>query len=1779
MKFKSKTILLVAWLLSFVLVLGNLVSVFAEGGGEKNKAEEKSVIFTVDNSDLVKSDSAITGRSELLLNELELNKNPHTNVSLNLDFASNVGDIALVVKTPEGKFKTLLCTKTQEEHLGDDGGSFVTSEEKTYSWSSDFDSFDSVLASTLSFDDDYVCSINKYFPNEVTEIVDYLKGSEVYIIDTNLDTKLTCSFYDFVLMNGVSRTINPLDFKVFALSDKQLKLQVLEKGALCTEVTDENLTSYALYQGETLLYTSDSTGLYNEVIVDIPYDETITLEVVTYGRDYFTFKLSDLLDKSDDDSSVIENTIVQPSIVITGIPTSTVNDAFSVNISTDIPCKILDGSNQVTLGETDGKNSVSFTIDKGNGTYSVICQPTLKDTDEFKYLEKVESFEITCFSADYKVPDDTEDDIITDDTVENDDLPLPDSDNNVPNIDDGKLEQTGISSGTRLWLSIGVFSLLGIIFLALYKKDIFKKFLSLFLVLALVLTGIQLPNFVSEVKASNNVTTGGNISGGDVGDGVAGVGEFCYARYVITYTFYPVEGLRDANDRFSIYDSAGWADYNIRGKLNSESRGGFVLVHDDMASKVYWLLRNNGTDASNPKVQAGQRSSLGHSTLESRLQTIKNKYDITFPDITEKSFQYSDKDKNRVFTSEEVQGCIQALEDGYGNNLEKKAFILNTLFNTNTYTKSNCGNTSIAVEIGLGIHQASYSQYYIQNTIGMDSYLGKTEHRGSSHQSHADIMCTQLKSFFKNGELCSSGTNYPLGERCIMSTWAYDWSSGTGLRQVSDYFYNTKFNAKATNVGSLSENNPERTRKSGAIFIFTEDDDEPVVRYEYNYALIAVNEPGATDTFTTTNKAIKYDSNLLRRTKKYEDDVLVSTTYALSTNGSSYSAEYTDLDKLFSEKVATKYKEVTSGYTIAKANIGYINPYHLTDEAIIGIEDSVNVNYKYNGNSVTGSTFNAGKTYTFYQDKTYTYAASLKSGSNNYGNIASFTSNISTIQKYALQVSNLASSSNISANVSWSRGANYSILSTKELPSVDFLLPVISFSQYKAPTVKSTVYEVELTYDGSNYIPTTPKKLKDLSYSVGNSGSYTIGSANTKYVVISSGIANPSNTGSSSLAGFANMYGTAASYGSAKKGDTIKVGATTAGSGYNIYVFTLKGIDTLSLNSTYTLEPYMLNRLYAGLGSNGTVYTLTGADFNYYTGSSVVNKADLYQIAGTNGLTFNAGLLSGNIKNCGSGTNNGLNTAITYSTGDNHKIFAGYNTGTSYKKISILDSYSLALSRGIRGDKKVLSSIAVGTDKSSVDNIDATNRSKFNLGYGLKGNTPNSAYASATHRNYTFGVDKNVLKVEGRYPYNNKSGNTYQAILPTQTNYNNVKYNRTVQGGVENKANYLLGWSGSTGNRYRTLNFTANVVIESYNSGALSETKANVNSELLSIANKTIYAKDNNTHLKFYPELYMMYYTSPTTANYKVPVMGEYERKVQGSSLYGFKVTASGNPTGKTVSDMTSTSGTTYRGSDVTLVVDGVGAKFEAFGYSLDILNQSTDSFNNSIVGNNNVYTAWGNSGTADILKNEFNAWLGDELKDIEVDIKLDLANGKSYSGFDISTGGVSMNSASTVNDKTWSITVKNGKLVEDANYTNLIKQIASDFGITEAEAKNYFAKSNIAKSIIDSMETCVNSKNTSEKLDAITGGNHWYDEFTRTFVIRRFSNNTIKAGSITVQDKIDMNANTSTTTGSGINQTIKGNDVNADWKITVKRDEGTILNNVKVTGASFDVSYLTTED
>lgn len=1522
-----------------------------------------------------------------------------------------------------------------------------------------------------------------------------------------------------------------------------------------------------------------------------------------FGVSNFKLNSYDLMD-SNANENLAGKQDKYPSLTVTGIPTNSVNEPFEVSLATDIPCKLISSTNQQVIGDTDGKNPIKFLVKDGNGTYNIICQPLSDGTDEFRYLEKVNSFEVTCFSSDYKKPVSDED---IDNDIVLDDEDLPPVDDNTPDIDNGgNLEQTGIDAGTRLWISIGVFLTLGIVFLAIYKKDKFKRFFSLFIILALLGTSIQLPNFVTEVKAGDNETTGGSQTSNNTPTNIAGSGSLCYDTYVNTYLLYPVDktclNAIPGDNLGDVYRNTsgiyyGWADTDVLKALNEasstmlNSKGVMLygLASDGYNSSAkYTTLRNIGT-ASNPQHNWFSVPKVTHVDFNARINALNTKYGWSLPTLNYNSF-YFPNDK-RVFTTSVVSDLFNKLDTYSVESLDVKADILNTLLGVNSYNKFNCANIMLVSEYCISPLVDGYTTRYSMSVLGTESHIHNDIHGGHT----ADNLCASLKSdsaygkfVIVQGDANKDGVKdiHNLNSNCIMAFWVYNWEAGTagGLRQASDYFYNTKFNKKPTGVGSLAINSPNRTRTSGVIFTLTDDKIPEPITYDYNYTILARGSSGG---FTTNYTDMSLNTTLVRRTRQLQGGKVIKTTYSyVKDTAGNYSQEYSTVDALLAA-LGTTYNSLSSGYAFYDANLEYTSVFHRFLKDTVTAMNTADINYRWVGSSVYGGSFNAGATYKYEENQTYgrglsniiSWAGtpgSSQQSSSPYGMIYNplQLSDFNTVQRNAFDIYTNH------GKFAWSLGQNCCKVTSDFSSGSELKIPVISFTQYKPVNVASSVYEVELTYDGSKYVPKAPKKVTGLSYSVDKYGSYTINLPNTKYVVISSSSVVNNTTGVSSLSGFNSLYGTYVSAGAASKGNTINVGATSSGTGYNVYVFTLKGITNLNMEKTYTLEPYMLNRLYSTLGNNGVVYTLTDTDLTYFNGSGNVAKADLYQIAGVNGLTFKAGLLSGNLKNCGSGSNNlPSNTAITYSTGDNHRIFAGYNTGTAYKKVSILDSYSLALSRGIRGDKKILSSIAVGTDKTSVDGISSSNRTKFNLGYGLKGNTPNSAYKSATFKNYTFADDVNTLRVEGRYPYNNKSGNTYQSILPTSGSYNSVKYNRTVNGGVEGDSNYLLGWSGSTGNRYRTLNFTVKAKIESYNSGALAEGKANANKTFVSNANKTIVAKDNtNVHLKFYPEVYMMYYNSPTSANYKVPVMSEYLRQVQGSSLYGFKSLSSGTPTGQTISDMTASNGTTYRGSDVTLVVNNTGTKFEAFGYSLDILNQSTDSFNNSIVGNNNVYSAWGNSGTATTLKNDFNDWIQSQLTEVSADVTLNVSNGKSYSDFDISNSGMTLDINATTNDKTYAITVKNGKLVEDTNYTNLINQIASDYGITQAEAKNYFAQSNMVKSIIDSMETCLNSRNTSEAMSSITAGGHWYDEFTRTFVIRRFSNNTVLLGNITIQDKIDINANTSTTSGSGINQTIKGNDVTANWKLTIKKGDNIFVDS-NISGASFKISYLTTED
>lgn len=342
--------------------------------------------------------------------------------------------------------------------------------------------------------------------------------------------------------------------------------------------------------------------------------------------------------------------------------------------------------------------------------------------------------------------------------------------------------------------------------------------------------------------------------------------------------------------------------------------------------------------------------------------------------------------------------------------------------------------------------------------------------------------------------------------------------------------------------------------------------------------------------------------------------------------------------------------------------------------------------------------------------------------------------------------------------------------------------------------------------------------------------------------------------------------------------------------------------------------------------------------------------------------------------------------------------------------------------------------------------------------------------------------------------------------------------------------------------------------------------------------------------ITFYPEVPMQlwYITDNHSATRNViNTMGEQMRSSKSSMIVGMRlvnITGDGDVTGTVYSDTmqagSATGGSSnaliYAGSDVSLTAK-VNSGIEMYGYALDLVNKSVDSTVYTGVGvqsnyasdkviydGSDVYTDWGNSGTTDALRNEFKFWATNMVseKNLTAEVTLDV-NGtgvdKTYEDMGATiarTGGI------TVNDgDAYQIVVVNGNLVQNGGYTALIKQMATDFNISESDAKEMFFNSELWYNIVSAIEHSGDSANMSQsqwydgKVDAAHNhigsmvaepnrllGNsaHWYDEQVKTFVVRRFYTNTVKFGTITVNDKIDYNS------------APRSGQANAEWYLTL---------------------------
>ena len=357
------------------------------------------------------------------------------------------------------------------------------------------------------------------------------------------------------------------------------------------------------------------------------------------------------------------------------------------------------------------------------------------------------------------------------------------------------------------------------------------------------------------------------------------------------------------------------------------------------------------------------------------------------------------------------------------------------------------------------------------------------------------------------------------------------------------------------------------------------------------------------------------------------------------------------------------------------------------------------------------------------------------------------------------------------------------------------------------------------------------------------------------------------------------------------------------------------------------------------------------------------------------------------------------------------------------------------------------------------------------------------------------------------------------------------------------------------------INYKNTTYVGIYNAPSIG-TQSVTNKDLVA-AGKT-YAEVSNTGVKlsFIPHYEMQLMgASDTTSPYnyssrvtsKISIMSNYVRSFNAAMLSGYRFDSL-TPEGKTVSDYVDNSGNTLKGSDMTLTVKDTGLRLNTYAYVLDIYG---DGDSNEKINGYNPASEWGiNSYSA--LMNKVNAKFSDYLSNAQNNLAYSVTldnEGKKYKDFTISKSNASINSAVTTDNNVYQLTVKNGAIVNDTAYQNMLKQIKSDFSLASTtEAETMFKNSGIVDMIMNSMHTSAAANNTST--------DKWYDEGTNTICIRRFAKEGMKvASNLVVQDKVDYDSKTG----------------DAEWALTIKNGSTVVLED-KIEDAEFEISDKTTQ-
>lgn len=376
-----------------------------------------------------------------------------------------------------------------------------------------------------------------------------------------------------------------------------------------------------------------------------------------------------------------------------------------------------------------------------------------------------------------------------------------------------------------------------------------------------------------------------------------------------------------------------------------------------------------------------------------------------------------------------------------------------------------------------------------------------------------------------------------------------------------------------------------------------------------------------------------------------------------------------------------------------------------------------------------------------------------------------------------------------------------------------------------------------------------------------------------------------------------------------------------------------------------------------------------------------------------------------------------------------------------------------------------------------------------------------------------------------------------------------------------------------------------------------------------SITSRTAYrfahVRTNDARFHYFPEAYMVFKIGTDDMAYtngldyvKGYVIGEDERELDSSTLYFFKVntTVAGAQVdffpGTVYSDSMQGGTGIYgaaenlvsipAGSNVTIATDPSdsvnGIKLDMYGYALELVLDEDDgklgvvtdtggrAYTAVVRSNANVYDEWGNTDQHDTVLASFNTWCDNmlDIKNFSADFRLFVNGGLKSENFSATVGRIDRSSVTTKQEGVYQIVIEKGILQTAlGDYDALIKQIAIDYfsdPSRTADAATVFEESGLYQTIINAMETCKNPTNASGVADSIGadwtddlgGDGNWYDETSRTFVIRRYTNEGNLVKDIVAEDKIDYQLAPTGGIGGSYENANSGSRYLAEWKLNI---------------------------